>query len=113
LDHKYEAEVDFYERQVNRASVMVKRFFFAELHRIIRLKIPANKDLYLGECEEVFMALVKTCKAEQDKHGYWKFSGLGGLEFIDLTTIRCMVGCVYDRGAWYIIDRSSQMSQQC
>jgi hypothetical protein len=69
---------------------MVKRLFFTELHHIIHLRIPTNEDLYLGECEEVFMALVKTCKAEQDEHSYWKFLGLGGLEFIDLTMIRCI-----------------------
>ena len=90
---------------------MVTRIFFAELHRIIHLKVPANEDLYLGECEEIFLALVKTCKAEQDKHGYWKYSSLGGLEFIDLVTIRCTIGRVYDQGTWYIIDRSGQMLQ--
>jgi len=88
---------------------MVKKIFFAELHHIIRLKIPANEDLCLGEREEVFLALVKTCKAEQDEYGYWKYSSLGGFEFIDLATIQCTVGRVYDRDAWYIIDRSSQL----
>jgi len=87
---------------------MVKKMFFAELHRIVRLKVPASRDLYLDKCEEVFLALVKTCKAELDEYGYWKYSSLGGFEFIDLATIKCMVGRVYDRGAWYIIDRSGQ-----
>ena len=89
---------------------MMKKMFFAELHRIVRLNIPANRDLHLNECEEVFLALVKTCKAEQDEYGYWKYSSLGGLEFIDLTTIKCTVGRVYDRDAWYIVDRTSQKS---
>jgi len=87
---------------------MVKQMFFAELHRIVRLKVPASEDLYLGKCEEVFLALVKTCKAELDEYGYWKYSSLGGFEFIDLATIKCTVGRVYDRDAWYIIDRSGQ-----
>jgi len=90
--------------------VMVKRIFFAELHRIIRIKVPANEDLHLNKREEVFLALVKTCKVEQDEHGFWKYTGLGGFEFIDLSTIRCTVGRVYDRDAWYIIDRSGQTS---
>ena len=108
-DHKYEAEVDFYERQVNRVPVMMKKTFFAELHRIVCLRIPATKDLHLGKHEEVFLALVKTCQAEQDEHGYWRYSSLGGFKFIDLATIRCTVGCVYNRDSWYIIDRSSQI----
>jgi hypothetical protein len=107
--HKYEAEVDFYERQGQQATpVMVKKVFFAELHRIICLEVPAGEDLHLGEREEVFLALVKTCKAEQDEYGYWKYSSLGGLEFIDLATIKCTVGRIYDRDAWYIVDRSGQ-----
>lgn len=89
---------------------MIKKEFFAELHRIICLNIPANEDLYLDKHEEVFLALVKTCKAEQDECGYWKYSNLGGFEFIDLATIKCTVGRVYDRDAWYIIDRTGQKS---
>ena len=90
---------------------MVKKIFFAELHRIICLEVPTNEDLYLSECEEVLLALVKTCKAEQDEYGHWKYSSLGGFEFIDLATIRCTVGRIYDWDAWYIVDRSSKMLQ--
>ena len=108
LRSKYEAEVDFYERQINMAPVMMKRTFFAELHRIIRLKLPASGDLHLDEREDIFLALVKTCKADQDECGRWKYSSLGGFEFIDLATIKCKVGRIYDRDAWYIIDRSGQ-----
>jgi hypothetical protein len=111
VGHKYEAEVDFYERQANRVPLMIKRTFFAELHRIVRLEIPANKALHLNVDEEVFLALVRTCKAEQDEHSHWKYSSIGGFEFIDLATIRCTVGRVYDRDAWYIVDRSGQKSQ--
>ena len=91
---------------------MVKKTFFAELHQIICLDVPADKDLHLDEGEEMFLTLVKTCKAEQDEHGFWKYTDLGGLKFIDLATIRCAVGCVYDWDAWYIIDRSSQAPQE-
>ena len=91
------------------APVMVMRTFFAELHRIVRLKVPASEDLHLDKREEVFLALVKTCKAQQDEYGNWKYSSLGGFEFIDLATIKCTVGRVYDRDAWYIVDRSGQV----
>ena len=88
---------------------MVKKTFFAELHRIIRLEISASEDIHLRECEEVFLALVKTCKSEQGQHGHQKYSNLGGLEFIDLSTIVCTVGRVFDRGTWYIIDRQDEL----
>lgn len=88
---------------------MIEKTFFAEVHRIIHIKIPASEDLHLRECEEAFLALVKTCKSEQDEHGNWKYSNLGGFEFIDLATIRHTVGRVFDRGAWYIIDRGGEV----
>lgn len=88
---------------------MVKKTFFAELHRIICVKMPASEELHLHKCEEIFLALVKTCKTEQDEHGYCKYSSLGGFEFIDLATVRCTVGRVYDRGTWYILDRSGEV----
>jgi hypothetical protein len=88
---------------------MIKKTFFAELHRIIRVDVPASEDLHLHNCEVIFLALVKTCKTEEDEHGHQKYSDLGGLEFIDLATIRHTVGRVYDRGAWYIIDRSGEV----
>ena len=88
---------------------MVKKTFFAELHRIICLKVPVSEDLFLHKCEEIFLALVKTCKAEQDEHGCWKYSNLGGFEFVDLSTIRCTVGRVYSQGMWYIIDRNGEV----
>ena len=87
---------------------MIKKTFFAELHRIVRLDIPPNEDLHLDEHQMLLFALVKTCKAEQDEYGHWKYSRLGGFEFIDLATIKCTVGRVHDRDAWYIIDRNSQ-----
>ena len=90
------------------ALVMMTKTFFAKLHQIIRLKVLASKDLHLDEREEVFLALVKTCKTEQDENSYWKYSSLGGLEFIDLATIKCTVGHIHDWDAWYIIDRSGQ-----
>ena len=90
---------------------MVKKTFFAEVHRIIHLKVPASDDLYLRESEEVFLALVKTCKAEQDEHGCWKYSNLGGFEFVDLATIRCTVGRVYSQGPWHIIDRNGEVAR--
>ena len=93
------------------APVMMKKTFFTELHHIVHIKLPANEGLHLNECEEVFLALVKTYKAEQDECGYWRYSNLRGFEFIDLTMIECTVGRLYDRDAWYIIDRNSQTLQ--
>ena len=49
--HKYEAKVDFYKCQANMALVMMKKMFFAELHRIVHLKLSASEELFLDECK--------------------------------------------------------------
>ena len=90
---------------------MVNKTLFAEVHHIVSLKGPASEDLHLHECEEVFLVLVKTCKAEQDGYGHWRFSNFGRLEFVDLATIKCTVGRVYRRGTWYILDRNGEVSR--
>ena len=88
---------------------MVKKMFFAELHHLVCLEIPASKDLHSCEHKEIFLALVKTCKAEQDHHGHWRYLNLGGFKFIDLSMIICTVGRIFNQGAWYIVNRNSEL----
>lgn len=87
---------------------MVRRTFFGKLQRIVHLKVPASQELHLDEPEDVLLALVRTCDAEQDEYGYWKYSDSGSLGFVDLTTIKHVIGRVYDQDEWYIIDRTGQ-----
>ena len=80
--------------------------FFGELQRIIKIDVPATPQLNLEEPQTLFFAIIKQCNATQSREGFWEYAALGGLEAVDLGLVQCVVGRVFDRGKWVIIDRS-------
>jgi hypothetical protein len=87
---------------------MVLKTFFGELQRVIRIDIPATPQLNLAEPQALFFAIIKQCNATQSKDGFWEYTALGGLEAIDIELVQCVVGRLFDRGKWVIIDRSGE-----
>ena len=85
---------------------MVLKMFFGELQRIVKIDVPATPQLNLKEPQTLFFAIVKQCNATQSKEGFWEYTVLGGLEAVDIGLIQCIVGRIFDRGKWVIIDRS-------
>ena len=85
---------------------MVLESFFGELQRIVKIAIPATSDLKLKEPQTLFYAIVRQCNAKQSREGFWEYKELGGLEAVDIGLIQCVVGRIFDRGKWVIIDRS-------
>lgn len=85
---------------------MVLKMFFGELQRIVKIDVPATPQLNLKEPQTLFFAIVKQCNATQSKEGFWEYTVLGGLEAVDIGLIQCVVGRIFDRGKWVIIDRS-------
>ena len=53
-------------------------------------------------------AIVNQCSAKQSKEGFWEYQELGGLEVVDIGLVQCVVGRIFDRGRWVIIDRSGE-----
>ena len=80
--------------------------FFGELQRIVKIDVPATPQLNLKEPRTLFFAIIKQCNATQSREGFWEYTALGGLEAVDLGLVQCVVGRVFDRGKWVIVDRS-------
>ena len=87
---------------------MVLETFFGELQQIVKIDLPATSRLNLKEPCTLFYAIVKQCNAEQSREGFWEYKELGGLEAVDVGLIQCVVGRVFDRGKWVIVDRSGE-----
>lgn len=87
---------------------MVLETFFGELQRIVKIDLPATPDLHLKEPARLFYAIVKQCKAIKSRDGFWEYKDLGGLEAVDVGLVQCVVGRIFDRGKWVIIDRSGE-----
>jgi hypothetical protein len=87
---------------------MVLETFFGELQRVVKVEVPATSQLNLKEPQTLFFAIVKQCNATQSREGFWEYTKLGGLEAVDIGLVQCVVGRVFDRGKWIIIDRSGE-----
>ena len=85
---------------------MVLSTFFGELQRIVKIDIPAVPRLNLNQPQTLFFVILKQCNAAQNKDGFWEYAKLGGLEAVDVGLVQCVVGRIFDRGKWFIIDRS-------
>ena len=68
--------------------------------------MPATQDLRLDEPETVILASIKNCPIERyndlDMHYYHNEDGY--TEIVDIAAIQCLVGRIFDRGWWTIID---------
>jgi len=87
---------------------MVLTTFFGELQRIIKIDLPATLQLNLKDPQTLFYAIIKQCNAKQSRGGFWEYKELGGLEAVDIGLVQCVVGRIFDRGKWVIIDRSGE-----
>ena len=102
---QYEATVDRNANARNKTPDMVLKTYFGELQRIVKIDVPATPQLNLKGPQTLFFAIIKQCKAIQ-KEGFWEYTTLGGLEAVDIGLVQCVVGRIFDRGKWVIIDRS-------
>jgi hypothetical protein len=75
--------------------------------------MPAAQDLHLNKPENVILASIKNCPIERhndlDMHYYQNEDGY--TEAVDIAAIQCLVGWVFDRGWWTIIDRSGKLAR--
>lgn len=103
---KYECLVD---RNANNDEPedLVQQSFFGELQRVVQLDLPKSLEIHLPEGETILLAHIKTCDATENEDGFWEYSTMKpSPHFMDLKTVVCVVGRVFDRGRWTFIDRS-------
>lgn len=85
--------------------------FFGQLQRIFVVRLPATPDLDLVEPTTLILALIRQCDIvahnSLDMHYYKK---LTYTEVVDMGSVQCVVGRIYDRGCWVILDRSGSMA---
>ena len=86
--------------------------FYGQIQYIILIQMSATRELQLDEPETVILASIKNCTIERennlDMHYYWNE---GYTELVDIVAIQCLVGRIFDRGWWTIIDRSGKLAR--
>ncbi|KAI0692136.1 hypothetical protein C8T65DRAFT_586838 [Cerioporus squamosus] len=110
---RYELLVDRNARYHHREEVFEKQTFFGQLLHVFALTLTANPIPNSAPPGPLLLAAVQTCVVEEtnedlDIHYY---SRMGATAVVDISTIQCVVGRIFDRNRWAIIDRSGSLSR--
>ena len=108
---QYTQLVDRYARQKRRTPEFELEIFFGQLQCIIVLELPSTPRLNLAMPTTIILALIKNVKTTLIDNIY-RYKELGVNEVVDLTTVQCVVGRIWDRDEWAIVDRSNNVAIQ-
>ena len=103
--------MDRYARQRKRIPEFEVQNFFGQLQRILVLELPSTPRLNIAMPTTVILALIKNVKVTLTDSVYY-YKGFGADEVVDLTTVQCVVGRIWDRDGWAIVDRSDNVAIQ-
>ena len=107
--------VDKFANQRRKTPKFELKTFYGQIQHIFHVRMPATDDLHLDKPENLLLASIKNCPIEQhnvndlDMHYYRNEEGY--TEVVDISAIQCLVGRVFDRGWWTIIDRSGKLAR--
>ncbi|KAF9053489.1 hypothetical protein BJ165DRAFT_1339455, partial [Panaeolus papilionaceus] len=104
---QYVQVVDKFAHQRRTRPVWEEREFFGQLKRILVIHVRATPHLNIPKSRNIVLALVQIAVTE-NVNGFHSFKRMGKLDLVDLSTVRCVVGRVWDREQWTIVDRSPE-----
>lgn len=108
---QYELLVDKHARQKRRRPEYEARIYFGRLESIYEVSLPA--DTAFGPNPQILLlAAVKPCNTTIDnKTGLYSYKEYKPIEVVDLQAVQSVVGRIFDRGVWTIIDRSGELAR--
>ncbi|XP_006464005.1 hypothetical protein AGABI2DRAFT_145161 [Agaricus bisporus var. bisporus H97] len=104
-DATYIKALDRYARHRQRAAEFQPQDFYGQLKRILVLELPPIARLSLDTPTVIFFAVVHSLNVVRDNNNI-SYRDVGPIEVVDLNMVECVVGRVWDRNCWTIIDRS-------
>ncbi|KAI0084430.1 hypothetical protein BDY19DRAFT_987551 [Irpex rosettiformis] len=109
---RYQLLVDKNARARHRDPSFTLQTFYGQLMHVVAAEIDAIPGRNIPPSRIVF-GIIRSCKIEEhhpklDVHYY---SEEGPVDVIDISTVQCLVGRVFDRGRWGIFDRSGLLSR--
>ena len=75
------------------------------------MELPSSQRLNLDEPTTVIVALIREVKATL-RNGIYYYKNFGIDEVVDLNALQCVVGRIWDRDEWAVIDRSDNVDIQ-
>lgn len=108
--------MDQYAHQPRRRPDFVVKTFFGQVLRFLVVDIPSDDQQDIQHDIFIYAAIREANITEPANNhcpiNYYK--ELGRIELVDLNQIQCLVGRIWDRNKWAIVDRSvSQAKTTC
>ncbi|KDQ21906.1 hypothetical protein BOTBODRAFT_99767 [Botryobasidium botryosum FD-172 SS1] len=107
---RYELLVDKHMNNRRLPPEFVPTIFYGQVQRIFVLVIPSNSTLGTQAQPATTLVLADICPVDTDNDAssgpiprFKRFKGR--LEVIDISCVHSVVGRIFDRGAWHIIER--------
>jgi hypothetical protein len=79
--------------------------FYGELKSVVMIEVPFSEALQI-RARTIIFAIIQPANIDETHSGIPYYTKMGRIEAVDLNTVQCLVGRVYDRKKWAIIDRS-------
>ncbi len=109
---QYEALVDINARYRNRAIVYEKQTYYGQLKQVLQFDLAPVPECDIPNTTPLIVAVIQVCNIDADDHNLdiHYYTRLGAVQYVDITTVQCVVGRIKDRGRYAIIDRSGSLS---
>ena len=103
---QYTQLVDQHAHHHSKTPKFESQNFFGQLKHIILLELPSSQWLELDEPTMAIIALIQEFKATLRNSIYY-YKNFGVDEVVYLHMLQCVVGRIWDRDKWAIIDQSN------
>lgn len=102
---EYELLIDRQAHRRNANPDFTPTTFFGQLERVVVCNLRPIEDFAVPSHPLVLMD-VHMCDTSQDRYGFWEYDKFRYREIINGTSIRALVGRIWDRGKWVFVQRS-------
>ncbi len=111
---QYELLVDINARWPRRPSIFKPQNFYGQLQSVVVLRLSPSAPLGLDKAATLALGIIRNCPIEESHTGgldIHYYSKPGALDVVDLSSIQCLVGRIWDGRKWAFIDRSGSLSR--
>ncbi|KAJ3005166.1 hypothetical protein NUW54_g4465 [Trametes sanguinea] len=110
---RYEVLVDQNAHHRHRPIILEKKTLYGQLQRILHVQLRPIPSHALLSPPPIVIAAIQTCSIQRsnqdlDIHYYQR---MGGVDYVDITTVQCVVGRIRDRSQFAIVDRSGALAR--
>jgi hypothetical protein len=108
---QYQLVVDKFAHRPCQAPQFELQDFFGQVLCFLVVNIPSSLDHGI-ETQYLVYAVINEIKALDHETNLYRFyQATGPTVIIDLNRVQCVVGQIFDRGKWAIVDRSTSVAE--